>query len=282
MTRIERVTSPLPRECSTTEPHGRIPHCNPGAGEGNRTLVISLEGFCSTIELHPPTPATRTTCLHVLNHNYRFTITVCGRQGRIRISLPRRLLQRHSFARWAAEGILLRASAGSFCVAQRAQQNGGGWIRTNVGARPADLQSAPFSRSGTPPREPQIIVGPAITVKLTRRHPRQWQQPIENMQEIPNGRVPCRRGRGRTPGAMPGAPWRARRGCPGSAVSRRAARPAGDRGPADPSGRPALRRRRAAAQECSGASGAPRREAAPGPLRAKALLWHRPDRAWAP
>jgi hypothetical protein len=26
-----------------------------GAGEGNRTLVISLEGCCSTIELHPPT-----------------------------------------------------------------------------------------------------------------------------------------------------------------------------------------------------------------------------------
>src|SRR5574340_352793 len=28
-----------------------------GAGEGNRTLVVSLEGFCSTIELHPPHPA---------------------------------------------------------------------------------------------------------------------------------------------------------------------------------------------------------------------------------
>src|ERR1700749_4636145 len=27
-----------------------------GAGEGNRTLVFSLEGCCSTIELHPPTP----------------------------------------------------------------------------------------------------------------------------------------------------------------------------------------------------------------------------------
>ena len=26
-----------------------------GAGEGNRTLVISLEGFCSAIELHPHT-----------------------------------------------------------------------------------------------------------------------------------------------------------------------------------------------------------------------------------
>src|SRR5205814_4392864 len=57
MTRSERVTSPLPRECSTTELHGRIlglPSEAAGAGEGNRTLVISLEGFCSTIELHPP------------------------------------------------------------------------------------------------------------------------------------------------------------------------------------------------------------------------------------
>jgi hypothetical protein len=26
---------------------------NVGAGEGNRTLVFSLEGCCSTIELHP-------------------------------------------------------------------------------------------------------------------------------------------------------------------------------------------------------------------------------------
>src|SRR3954471_10431052 len=27
-----------------------------GAGEGNRTLVFSLEGCCSTIELHPQSP----------------------------------------------------------------------------------------------------------------------------------------------------------------------------------------------------------------------------------
>ena len=27
-----------------------------GAGEGNRTLVFSLEGCCSTIELHPREP----------------------------------------------------------------------------------------------------------------------------------------------------------------------------------------------------------------------------------
>src|SRR5881296_1880051 len=29
------------------------PYRGLGAGEGNRTLVISLEGCCSTIELHP-------------------------------------------------------------------------------------------------------------------------------------------------------------------------------------------------------------------------------------
>ena len=70
MERIERSTSPLPRECSATELHGRpgpdrdarrnpeLCKCSVGAGEGNRTLVVSLEGFCSTIELHPhPPPA---------------------------------------------------------------------------------------------------------------------------------------------------------------------------------------------------------------------------------
>ena len=59
---IEHATSPLPRECSATELHGRklpaamLPSGSDvtGAGEGNRTLVVSLEGFCSTIELHPP------------------------------------------------------------------------------------------------------------------------------------------------------------------------------------------------------------------------------------
>ncbi len=30
-----------------------VPAKSTGAGEGNRTLVISLEGFSSTIELHP-------------------------------------------------------------------------------------------------------------------------------------------------------------------------------------------------------------------------------------
>src|SRR5690606_22981598 len=61
LTWIEHVASPLPRECSTTELQGHFQLLAPngalnsetGAGEGNRTLVISLEGFSSTIELHP-------------------------------------------------------------------------------------------------------------------------------------------------------------------------------------------------------------------------------------
>ena len=59
MGRIELPASPLPRECSTTELHGHLLATHTpteslrGAGEGNRTLVLSLEGFSSTIELHP-------------------------------------------------------------------------------------------------------------------------------------------------------------------------------------------------------------------------------------
>src|SRR5687768_16450332 len=34
----------------------------------------------------------------------------------------------------------------------RRRFGGGGWIRTTVGRCPADLQSAPFGHSGTPPK----------------------------------------------------------------------------------------------------------------------------------
>ena len=33
--------------------NARVASYEVGAGEGNRTLVLSLEGSCSTIELHP-------------------------------------------------------------------------------------------------------------------------------------------------------------------------------------------------------------------------------------
>ena len=50
-TRFELATSPLPMECSTPEPSGQ--NSVFGAGEGNRTLIISLEGFCITTMLLP-------------------------------------------------------------------------------------------------------------------------------------------------------------------------------------------------------------------------------------
>ncbi len=43
------MTSPLTKGCALPLSHMG----GTGAGEGNRTLVVSLEGFCSTIELHP-------------------------------------------------------------------------------------------------------------------------------------------------------------------------------------------------------------------------------------
>ena len=46
---LEPMTSSLPRKCSTTELQQRIDK----SGEGNRTLTTSLEGWGSTIELHP-------------------------------------------------------------------------------------------------------------------------------------------------------------------------------------------------------------------------------------
>ena len=69
-TGIEPATPSLARRCSTTEPLAHIyKHCgtiayttdlvsiatyhNVKAGDGNRTHVSSLEGWCSTIELHP-------------------------------------------------------------------------------------------------------------------------------------------------------------------------------------------------------------------------------------
>src|SRR5215218_5762857 len=89
-----------------------------GAGEGNRTLVVSLEGFCSTIELHPP----------------------------------------------------CRPNALEF-PACPGKSGGEGWIRTNVGARPTDLQSAPFNHSGTPPRNSRLSTKSGVSGNRKRAFP---------------------------------------------------------------------------------------------------------------
>src|SRR5258708_12756564 len=54
-----------------------------GAGEGNRTLVVSLEGFCSTIELHPRGPSPVST---VRQCNF-WSPDVTGGEGWIRTTV---------------------------------------------------------------------------------------------------------------------------------------------------------------------------------------------------
>ena len=48
-----------------------------GAGEGNRTLVVSLEGFCSTIELHPPDE----TIFRIRAHPFALEVAVVEEVG---------------------------------------------------------------------------------------------------------------------------------------------------------------------------------------------------------
>ena len=88
-----------------------------GAGEGNRTLVVSLENFCSTIELHPQAfPSTQLTATY-----------------KAEPQLPQRptnhpkLLKPTTIAWWRGKGSNLRTH------------------------KRADLQSAAFNHSATPP-----------------------------------------------------------------------------------------------------------------------------------
>ncbi len=54
---LEPLAYCLEGSCSIQLSYWRISYtlrtAQGGAGEGNRTLVSSLEGWCSTIELHP-------------------------------------------------------------------------------------------------------------------------------------------------------------------------------------------------------------------------------------
>ena len=61
-----------------------------GAGEGNRTLVVSLEGFCSTIELHPPVGANALChCRRTAVNRDRRNHLPRQRLNRLRINLGR-------------------------------------------------------------------------------------------------------------------------------------------------------------------------------------------------
>jgi len=121
MTRIERVTSPLPRECSTTEPHEH-----------------SIPLF-----------------LYYHNCNYNFQLqTGAGDEVRTRdILLGRQVLYQLSYSRKSLHKALNNFEL--FQPLARRNITSHFWWReldSNQRRRkPTDLQSAPFSRSGISP-----------------------------------------------------------------------------------------------------------------------------------
>jgi hypothetical protein len=80
-----------------------------GAGEGNRTLVISLEGCCSTIELHPRRPAAVTRPPPSLYHRAGDLLSFRGaRQARSEHHCQNRLTLAGS--PWALVAVAMAAS----------------------------------------------------------------------------------------------------------------------------------------------------------------------------
>lgn len=113
MARIERATSPLPRECSTTEPHGHRHRLERQNNQASGDITLERE---TGIE-----PASLAWKAKVLPLNY-------SRPGVISLS------QNHRPNECALPW----------------------WRRLDSNQRrrkPTDLQSAPFSHSGTPPAQ---------------------------------------------------------------------------------------------------------------------------------
>ena len=130
-----------------------------GAGEGNRTLVVSLEGFCSTIELHPPGPDKKCTIsapsLAPLHHTKHTNKHRQINYPQHRITLPQKstyvLQLNHPTAHF-----YVSTSPNSYFTATVCDYRSSWWRRLDSNQRrrkPTDLQSAPFSHSGTPPNE---------------------------------------------------------------------------------------------------------------------------------
>ena len=112
-----------------------------GAGEGNRTLVVSLEGFCSTIELHPRVRRQR-----------------LGDIGQtVRVQLP---CSCHAVAIYTQQTRIVPC----LLFADSRMVEGEGFEPSK--AEPTDLQSVPFDRSGTPPAKHARI---AISVPGVKR-----------------------------------------------------------------------------------------------------------------
>ena len=91
---------------------------NTGAGEGNRTLVFSLEGCCSTIELHPRRdPGDRPGAWTSENrHRFYRVSRVSPNTPRRQPQLPSPLAEIRLFPRQPETGGLTRADSSPIFV----------------------------------------------------------------------------------------------------------------------------------------------------------------------
>ena len=112
-----------------------------GAGEGNRTLVVSLEGFCSTIELHPHLAIMRADAIGPLIREKASRTT----------THPRYLKARLIIKPLGASTSRVPTPQSPAIYGHPDLVEGEGFEPSK--AEPSDLQSDPFDRSGTPPNE---------------------------------------------------------------------------------------------------------------------------------
>ena len=118
------------------------------AGEGSRTLVGSLEGYRSTVELHPRgRPADRTLSERFIRRVINLAVVPKTLPLLSRLTLFVELLFLH-----LARAQMIRFSRRGTCVnLTRVQYKVGSEGFEPSKALPSDLQSDPFDRSGNPP-----------------------------------------------------------------------------------------------------------------------------------
>lgn len=178
MAQIERATSPLPRECSTTEPHGHR--------HGFRSCApkpVSTQPQPST---HPdPAPVERETGIEPVSLAWKAKV--------LPLNYSRPGARHFTAALMATPPAKCRQTSthtGCANMQQQSQQLRLWWRRLDSNQRrrkPTDLQSAPFSHSGTPPRRalnysmalsrhqyPHLC--PASTAITSNEHPGQRDQ----------------------------------------------------------------------------------------------------------
>jgi hypothetical protein len=133
----------------------RPPAKFPRAGEGNRTLVFSLEGYGSTIELHPRS-AFEAVAKHEPEKRSLFpAIALCLRVP-VSFALPSRSPCRPvrlavPFALPSRSSRADHAGPANGCDGECSRREMGGAGFEPAKALPSDLQSDPFDRSGNPP-----------------------------------------------------------------------------------------------------------------------------------